>query len=158
MGRSRKPSGSKPAPPEVVFFLDEGLGRFEVAQALRLAGYQVKAHHELFDSGVPDEEWLVRVGELGFVVLSKDDAIRLSKGQKQTLMDANVRAFFLGRADISGSAMARAFLGAAPRMVRIAQAETRAMIARVHIDGRVTFIERAPRRMQDRARSTSPRG
>lgn len=158
MGRSRKPSGSKPAPPDVVFFLDEGLGRFELAQALRLAGYQVKAHHELFAPGTPDEEWLVRVGELGLVVLSKDDAIRLSKGQKQALLDANVRAFFLGRADIAGSAMAGAFLNAAPRMVRIAKTESRAMIARVHLDGRVTFIERAPRRMRDRGRAAGPRG
>jgi hypothetical protein len=151
LGKSRKPSGSKPAPPEVVFFLDEGLGRYEVARALGLAGYSVKAHHELFTPGTPDEEWLPKVGERGFVVLSKDDAIRLNHGQKQILLSANVRAFFLGRADASGSVMANAFLSAAPRMVRIAQGEPRAFIARVHPDGRVTFIERAPRRMRSRS-------
>ena len=149
MGRSRKRSASKPASPEVVFFLDEGLGRYEVAQALRLAGYQVVPHHELFvEPGTPDEEWLPKVGELGFVVLSKDDAIRLNHGQKQILLAANVRAFFLGRADASGSGMAAAFLSAAPRMIRVAQTEPRAFIARVHPDGRVSFIERAPRRMR----------
>jgi hypothetical protein len=149
LGRSRKPSASKPAPPEVVFFLDEGLGRYEVAQALRLAGYQVVPHHELFlEPGTPDEQWLPKVGELGFVVLSKDDAIRLNHGQKEILLAANVRAFFLGRADASGSAMAAAFLSAAPRMIRIVRTEGRAFIARVHPDGRVTFIERAPRRMR----------
>ena len=138
-------------------FLDEGLGRYEVAQALRLAGYQVKAHHELFPAGTPDEEWLPRVGELGFVLLTKDDAIRLTGGQKEILLAANVRAFFMGRADVSGSAMASAFLSAAPRMVRIARAESRAMIARVQLDGGVTFIERAPRRMRDPRRGTEPR-
>ena len=107
MGRSRKPSGSKPAPPEVVFFLDEGLGRYEVARALGLAGYTVKAHHEMFGPGTPDEEWLPKVGELGFVVLSKDDAIRLNHGQKQILLSAHVRAFFMGRAGASGSVMAK---------------------------------------------------
>jgi hypothetical protein len=84
------------------------------------------------------------------VVLSKGDAIRLNHGQKQILLNANVRAFFLGRADASGSVMANAFLSAAPRMIRIAQGEPRAFIARVHPDGRVTFIERAPRRMRSR--------
>lgn len=127
------------------------MGRYEVARALALAGYTVKAHHELFDPGTPDEEWLPKVGELGFVVLSKDDAIRLNHGQKQILLSADVRAFFLGRADASGSVMANAFLSAAPRMVRIAQGEPRAFIARVHPDGRVTFIERSPRRMRSRS-------
>ena len=104
----------------------------------------------MFQPGTPDEIWLSTVGELGYLVLSKDDAIRLNQGQKRILLEANVRAFFLGRADASGSAMAAAFLNAAPRMVRIAMAEDRGFIARVHADGRVTLIERAPRRMRAR--------
>lgn len=150
MGKSRKPSGSRPAPPSVVFFLDEGLGRYEVAQALRVAGYEVKAHFQEFEPGTPDEVWLPRVGERGYLVLSKDDAIRLNHGQRRILLEAGVRAFFLGRADASGSAMAAAFLNAAPRMLRMARAESRALIARVHTDGRVTLIERARRRMRAR--------
>ena len=128
MGKSKKRSDSKHAPPDAVFFVDEGLGRYDVAEPLRQAGYLVVCHHELFRDrqGVPDEEWLPVVAEKRYLVLSKDDRIRLNPGQKAILMEAGVRAFFLNRADASGPIMADAFLIAAPRMLRMARSEPRA--------------------------------
>jgi hypothetical protein len=66
-----------PSPPE--FFVDRSLARRDVAAALRLAGWTVRTHIEVFgarDEVVEDVEWLERCGHQGWIVLTMDRRIR----------------------------------------------------------------------------------
>jgi len=54
----------------------------------------------------------------GWVVVSKDDRIRLNEVERMALTEAGVAAFFLGRSDLTGPQMARAIVTALPAMRR----------------------------------------
>ena len=81
--RSKRPSaasfGSKPPEP-LVFFIDRSLGRKIVAQALREISETVEIHDDHFAPDAKDEAWLAEVGKRGWIVLTKDDRIRLLAG------------------------------------------------------------------------------
>src|SRR5262249_51331803 len=52
------------------------LGRFAVPTALRAAGAIVEAHADHFAQDASDDEWLAAVGTRGWIVITKDTAIR----------------------------------------------------------------------------------
>ena len=62
--------------PEVVFFVDRGIGRVHVATALRETGRRVIVHDDQFTQDTKDEAWLTAAGANGWVVLTKDGMIR----------------------------------------------------------------------------------
>jgi uncharacterized protein with PIN domain len=63
-------------PPEpFTWFVDRALGR-RLAQELRAAGWKVEIHDDHFEQDAEDTLWLADVGRLGWVVLTKDKAIR----------------------------------------------------------------------------------
>jgi uncharacterized protein with PIN domain len=74
---SKKPSGTKAERllRESTFFVDRSLGR-RLGIALREAGWNVELHDDHFKDDTPDEKWLEEVGKKGWVVLTKDKAIR----------------------------------------------------------------------------------
>ena len=95
--------------PEPVFFLDASLGGKLVAQALRAAGAAVILHNEVFVPGTPDIEWLAEAGRRGWIVLTKDEAIRRNPLEKQMFCEHRVRVFVLTRKNLRGEEMARIF-------------------------------------------------
>lgn len=83
-------------PPE--FFLDRSLGRHQVAQALRTAGWTVRTHHEVYgdrDEDVPDVEWLELCGRERLPVLTKDRRLRYRPIEVEAIRRFGVRAFVL---------------------------------------------------------------
>ena len=93
--RSKRPSaassGSK-LPEPFVFFIDRSLGRKIVAQALREIGETVEVHDDHFAPDAKDEDWLVKVGKRGWIVLTKDDRIRYRVTERTALTSSRVRA------------------------------------------------------------------
>jgi hypothetical protein len=85
-----------------VFFLDRSLGGRIVFEELRAQGEAVEAHDKHFPQDASDVQWLGDVGRKGWVVLSKDDRIRLNDLERAALVEAGVAAFFLGRRDLTG--------------------------------------------------------
>jgi uncharacterized protein (DUF433 family) len=67
------PSASAAAPR---FFVDRGLGRYAVAVSLRQSGLAVEIHDDHFSDETEDVEWLCEAGRRGWIVLSKDSAMR----------------------------------------------------------------------------------
>jgi hypothetical protein len=129
-----------------VFFLDRSLGSRLVAEALRAQGESVEAHDAHFDKDAADVEWLGAVGRKGWVVLSKDDRIRLNEVERTALTQAGVAAFFLGRSDLTGPQMASAIVTALPAMRRALRRFDVPFIARISLDGDVSVFESAGRR------------
>jgi predicted nuclease of predicted toxin-antitoxin system len=102
----------------VVFFVDRSLGGKLVVQALLDVGAEVVVHDDVFDQDTPDMDWLVAAGKRGWVVLTKDSAIRRNPLERETYRAAKARVFALTRKDISGAEMAGIFVRALPGMLR----------------------------------------
>jgi predicted nuclease of predicted toxin-antitoxin system len=106
----------KTAPREPVFFVDRSLGGKLVAEALRAAGATVIAHDDAFEQNAKDVEWLAEAGRRGWIVLTKDAAIRRNPREKAMFHAAQVRVFTLARKNLIGAEMATLFVKALPGM------------------------------------------
>lgn len=128
-----------------VLFIDRCLGSVIVAQALRGAGARVETHEDHFPRDCSDEEWIVRVSERGWVILTKDKAIRRRENEHEALQKAGAAAFILTSGDASGPEIAGAFISALPGMQRALQKYTRPLLATISRSGKVT-IKKGTRR------------
>lgn len=106
-----------------------------MAEALRNAGATVELHRDHFADDAPDVEWLDVVGRRGWVVLTKDDAIRRNPLERRALLAANVRAFILTSQNMSGSDMAELVVRVLPRIEKLARSTPPPFIAVVGRSG-----------------------
>jgi PIN like domain len=104
------------------FFIDRSLGRRVVPDALRASGLVVHTMASVYGEPVAqrlrDEIWLREVGERGWVVLMKDDAIRRRPAERDALIAGGVRAFCLTNAQLRGEEQARRFVENKHRILR----------------------------------------
>ena len=145
--RSKKRSGASSARRHKVaptYFIDECLGRHVVADALRAAGAHVEVHHEHFQPGAADAEWLPFVGERKWILLTKDRHIRRRELEIQAIVNARVRAFVLTAADLTGSEQAVVFVRALPKINRMTAASRGPLIGSIGPGGGVSLL-RLPR-------------
>ena len=124
-----------PRLPSDPLFLDEGLGSKKVADALRSAGATVELHRDHFTPGTPDDEWLPAAAANGWIILSKDRAIRRRANERQAVTDSAARLFVLTSANMTGEEMASAFVAALPRIAKACSAASGPMMKVVHRDG-----------------------
>jgi len=68
-----------------------------------------------------DERWLTDVGEYGWIVLMKDDAIRRRPSERDVLAAAKVRAFCLTNAQLRAADQSARFAGNIRRILRQAE-------------------------------------
>ena len=123
-----------------VFLLDEALGGKIVPQMLLDAGFSVQKLIDHFPRGTLDVDWLAEVGRRGWVVLSKDNMIRKRRLEREALLKADVAAFILTSANMTGEEMGRAFVLAHKRMLRILASNTKPFIASVSRSGKVKLL------------------
>ena len=109
----------------IEFFIDRSLGRKHLAEALRELGYtahtMASVYGERAAQDLKDEQWLADVGQHGWVVLMKDDAIRRRPTERDALSAAGVRAFCLTNANLRASEQTARFVGNLQRIVRQAR-------------------------------------
>jgi hypothetical protein len=118
--RSRRPPEPKPE-----FFVDRSLGHHALATALRDVGFVAHTVASVYGvraaERVPDEEWLERAGRAGWVVLTKDDAIRRRPAERDALAAHQVRAFCLTTANLTGPQQVERFLSNLNRILQRAR-------------------------------------
>jgi hypothetical protein len=119
------------------FSLDRCLGRRDVHDALRAAGERVEIHDAHFVEDTHDEEWLVKVGAEGWVVLTKDD-LRQNPLAIAALVSAGVAAFVFTKRAAAGSQVSAAFVQALPRIRRALAEMALPLVATVAPGGQVT--------------------
>lgn len=104
------------------FFIDRSLGRRIVPEALRACELAVHTMADVYGErvgqGLKDETWLRDVGERGWVVLMKDDAIRRRPAEREALIASGVRVFCLTNAQLRGEEQARRLVQNRHRMLR----------------------------------------
>ena len=97
--------------PQPTFFLDRGLGRYFVADAIRERGYEVLPMAEVYPDGqderVSDDDWILRAGREEWVALTKDYSI--IRDHVDTLAKTTLRVFSLNNANLTGTQMAERF-------------------------------------------------
>jgi predicted nuclease of predicted toxin-antitoxin system len=94
----------------IVWFVDRSLGK-GVARALVAAGESAIHHDEILPQEAGDAEWLPVCAANGWVVLTKDKAIRRRMNERDAHVAAGGRAFFLTSGTMSGAEMAACFAG-----------------------------------------------
>lgn len=112
-------SRRRPDPPPPVFFLDRGLGRRHVADAIREAGFEVVLMADVFDDdgqNVGDDEWIEFVSDQSWVALTKDAA--LVRAHTDAIRASTIRVFALPNANMTGPEMAERFSANIDRIVQ----------------------------------------
>lgn len=104
----------------LVWFVDRSLGK-RVRDALRGVGAAVVYLEDEHSDDASDEAWLEDVGAKGYVVLTKDKQIRLNLAERDALVRANVRAFFLTSGNLTGTEMAEILTRQLPAMAALAR-------------------------------------
>lgn len=100
------------------FFVDRSLGRRQVPDLLRAAGWDLVTlaeHYDIpADEDVADVDWLQLAGERGWPVLMKDERIRYRPAERAALLEHGVRAYCLTSGNLSGRQMAELFIAHRP--------------------------------------------
>ena len=138
MSRSTSKRRSAPSAPgsrrEPVFFTDRDLAK-KFPQGLREAGFEVENYFDHFpgDDRIPDVEWIRRAGEQGFILLTKDDAIRRDEEAISAVMDARAVLVILRHAGTSFelTEMFLATVARVERLVRRARKRREGVIAAI---------------------------
>lgn len=114
------PSGRRRTPPEPIFFLDRGLGRYDVANAIRARGFRVVPMFEAYPDGadqrIGDDEWIALASEANWIALTKDDAIR--RNHTEALTRSRLRVFALNNANLTGAEMGERYSRHLHRIIR----------------------------------------
>jgi len=82
------------------FFVDRSLGRRQVPDRLRAAGWTIRTHFEVYgrrDEKVADIEWLEMCGRDFLPLLSKDARLRYRREEVAAIRRYRVKAFVLAR-------------------------------------------------------------
>ena len=75
-----------------VIFVNGSMPR-SVADELKAIGKDAIAKIELFPDGTKDPTWLRKVGENGWLAITRDGNIRFRPGEKQAIIDHRVGCF-----------------------------------------------------------------
>ena len=114
----KKRSVAKP-PDEIVFFIDRSLGKIDVPEALRAAGYRCECHDDHWDQTTEDSVWLTGVAAQEWVVLTKDERIRYRPLELRALLSVRLRTFIVICGNVRGTDTARIILTAMPRILAL---------------------------------------
>ncbi len=127
-------------PPEpFTWFIDRCLGR-KIVVGLRAAGFSVEEHASHFATDAPDAEWLGEAGRRGWVVLTKDKAVRRNALELAAILAGHVACFSLGHGNLRAEQMAQAFVAARSRMEKALRRYDPPMTASVTSTGHVSVL------------------
>lgn len=126
---SRKPTSKKrsasnsASPPEApLLFIDRCAWSRRLGEALAAAKIPFIAHHEKFAPACPDEVWMMEAGRQGWVVITRDQAIRRKPNELKAFREAKLIMFALASGNASAEDTARLVVDLYPKILRKAKA------------------------------------
>jgi len=135
------PSGASAAQREaarlssLTFFLDHQIGRFQVAELLRLAGANVQVHLDHFRGDTPDLEWIPAVAHRNWVLITKDQNIRRNPLERAAYEVAALRGFVVTGKDMNATELGELLVHCLPGMVRRAAGRPGPLLFTISRDG-----------------------
>lgn len=136
-------------PQPTTFFIDRCLGGKCIAEVLRKSGITVETHDDHFDKGAQDVEWIPKVGQRGWVVLTKDKNIGRRSLERIAVASAGIKMFALASKDLSGSDMAIIFLEAIVAMQEFIRKHPAPFIAKIYRDGHIAVWKDNPTLLEE---------
>jgi hypothetical protein len=124
----------------VILFVDEGMGRYVVPEAIRAAGVQAEAHRDHFPPGTPDADWIEDVTKRGWVIVGKDKGHRFEPLEMLAIQRSGARMFTLASGKRTGVENAEAIVKALRAMERFDATHAPPYIARITRAGAVEAI------------------
>lgn len=129
---SRKPTSKKrsasnsASPPEAVplLFIDRCAWSRKLGDALAAAGIPFIAHHQRFAPACPDEEWMIAAGREGWIVITRDQAIRRKPNELKAFREAKLVMFALASGNATADDTATLVVDLYPKMLRKAKSAT----------------------------------
>lgn len=98
-------------PTSFEFFLDRGLGRYDVAEMLRFHGHVAHVMADVYpdgaDQSMDDPDWMRDVDDRGWVALTKDASI--VRAHRDDLEASGLRVVSLDSSKLTGDQMAARF-------------------------------------------------
>ena len=119
------------------FFIDWSLGQKAVPQTLEALGADIKRHRDRFSPDASDVEWLTKMSELDWVVLTKDKKISTRPLEIKAIASAEVKVFILVSGNLTRREMADVFAKSLPKIEKIATGNRAPSIAKIYKNGKV---------------------
>ncbi len=94
-------------------------------------------HLSHFARGAADQEWLPKVGENKWILLTADKRIRYNMLEKKALSECKVKEFVFASGNLSGAEMAAALEQAIPRMIQLCAKTEAPFVAAITTAGEV---------------------
>ncbi len=130
-------------PEPFTFFLDRCLGTKAVPRVITPALAQEEKLILLddhFASNALDASWIPQVGAKGWVIITKDSAMRRNPLEIQALLAARTAVFFFANASLLGSQVGDALALALPGMRKAIRRFKVPLIGRVNAAGEVAVL------------------
>jgi predicted nuclease of predicted toxin-antitoxin system len=118
------------------------LGVEPIRSTLREAGLAVEIHDNHFKRDEEDRVWLQKIGERGWVVLTKDQRLRYRPLEITALRSSGARVFILVAGNLRGVEIAAVFRDALPRIFKVLNKHPGPFVARVTKTGHISITER----------------
>jgi hypothetical protein len=130
----------------MILFFDRNMGK-SIPDALHLLDLPVKKHDEHFGPTTTDEEWLAKVGEEGWLAITRDERIRWNQSERRALADHRVGCFVLvGAAKLPRWDSVRIIARNWDRIQELSTAEERPFLCELHLRRPPKRVDLAPRR------------
>jgi hypothetical protein len=113
-----RPDAASAAP---ILFIDRCAWSRRLDEALKQAAIPFIAHRERFAPACPDTEWLAVAGQEGWIVLTRDQAIRRKANELRAFRDAKLIVFALASGNATAEDTARLVVELYPRILRKAR-------------------------------------
>lgn len=121
---------------QITFFVDRSSGK-RLAEGLKELGLNVEKHDDHFEQNTFDVIWLEKCGEMNWVVISSDKAIKKNFLEKQALMESNLASFFFTSANLTSEQQIEIIKKGLKRIANILSSNKRPFIARLDKEGKV---------------------
>lgn len=132
----------KPREP-FTFFVDRCLGKHDVPNGIRselLANENVECLDDHYAQNAEDAVWISEIGAKGWIVITKDAALRRNPLEIRAMLAAKTAFFIFGNASATGAQMAAGLKTALPRIRKAARRFEVSVIARLTIAGDVEVL------------------
>lgn len=137
----------RPPEPSAIYFLDENVDGPMLTEALRAARFEVRPFRECFELGTEDAHWISVVASSGWIIVTRDIAIKRRPAERAAWISANAIVVMLrGDHPLSAADMAATLIRIRMRLEHFIHKRVPPMIIDVRTDGDIELKEGGERR------------
>jgi len=106
---------------------------------LKDSGVKYERHVDHWPAGTADEHWIPKVGQQGWVLLTRDQNIRYNELELQQIIAANVREFVILGGNLNKSELAVVIASALPAIRRFCKKQQPPFIVSISKSGHLAL-------------------